>query len=71
MISYLKKIMNGEVAMRSKSKLKEHIECFTDERLEENRSNDKNVPIEIYDEDGYYQTLFEMLDVMKQKSSGL
>ena len=25
--------------MKSKSKLKEHIECFIDERLEENRSN--------------------------------
>lgn len=35
--------------------------------IEENRSNDKTVPIEIYDEDGYYQKLFEMLEIMKDK----
>lgn len=34
--------------------------------IEENRSNDKKVPIEIYDEDGYYQKLFEMLEVMQE-----
>lgn len=32
--------------------------------IEENRSNDKSVPIEIYDENGYYDNLFEMLAVM-------
>lgn len=33
--------------------------------MEENRSNDKDVPIVLYDEDGYYQKLFELLDNMK------
>lgn len=32
--------------------------------IEENRSNDKNVPIEIFDEKGYYDNLFDMLAVM-------
>ena len=36
--------------------------------IEENRSNDQNIPIEIYDEDGYYQKLFEMLEVMKNNN---
>lgn len=35
--------------------------------IEENRSNDKVVPIEIYDENNYYQKFFEMLDDMKTK----
>jgi len=35
--------------------------------VEENRSNNKDIPIEIYDEDGYYQKLFEMLEFMKEK----
>lgn len=35
--------------------------------IEENRSNDRKVPIEIYDEDNYYQKFFEMLDDMKSK----
>ena len=30
--------------------------------IEEKRSNDKNTPIIIYDEDGYYKKLFNMLD---------
>lgn len=32
--------------------------------VEENRSNDQNIPIEVYDEDGYYNRLFDMLAVM-------
>ena len=35
--------------------------------IEENRSNDKDIPIEVYDENGYYQELFEMLSLMKNK----
>jgi len=34
--------------------------------MEENRSNDKNIPIIIYDEDNYYQKLFELLNNMKE-----
>lgn len=33
--------------------------------MEENRSNDKNVPIILYDEDSYYQKLLELLENMK------
>lgn len=36
--------------------------------IEENRSNDRNIPIEIYDEDGYYQNLFETLVFMKDNN---
>ena len=36
--------------------------------IEENRSNDKSIPIEIYDEDGFYSKLFEMMDFIKEKS---
>lgn len=32
--------------------------------IEEKRSNDKDVPIEIYDEDGYYLPLIETLKIM-------
>ena len=49
----------GGITMKSKSKLKEHIECFIDERLEENRDNVlsnkefrklSNEYLELYDE---------------------
>ena len=33
--------------------------------IEENRSNDKSVPIILYDEDHYYQKLFELFNNMK------
>lgn len=36
--------------------------------IEEKRSNDKNIPIEIYDEDGYYLPLIETLKIMELKS---
>lgn len=36
--------------------------------IEENRSNDKCVPIEIYDEDNYYQKFFEMINFMQGKN---
>ena len=35
--------------------------------MEENRSNDRNIPIEIYDEDGFYDKMFEALDFIKNK----
>lgn len=35
--------------------------------IEENRSNDKNVPIVMYDEDGFYQKLFDLLEDMVKK----
>ena len=35
--------------------------------IEENRSNDKDIPIEIYDIENYYQKLFDMLDFIKEK----
>lgn len=34
--------------------------------MEENRSNNKYIPIILYDEDGYYNKLFELLDSMKE-----
>lgn len=36
--------------------------------IEENRSNDKNIPIEIYDEDGYYDKLLEIFTFMLSKN---
>ena len=36
--------------------------------IEENRSNDKNVPIEIYDEDYFYETQFQMFNIMKERA---
>lgn len=36
--------------------------------IEENRSNNKSVPIEIYDEDGYYDKLLEILSYMLSKN---
>ena len=35
--------------------------------IEEKRSNDKNIPIEIYDEDGYYLPLIETLKIIELK----
>lgn len=35
--------------------------------IEENRSNDKDIPIEIFDENNYYQKLFELIDFMKEE----
>jgi len=35
--------------------------------IEEKRSNDKSIPIEIYDEDGYYLPLIETLKIMELK----
>ena len=35
--------------------------------IEENRSNDKNIPIIMYDEDGFYQKLLDLLNDMKEK----
>ena len=35
--------------------------------IEEKRSNDKDVPIEIYDEDGYFLPLVETLKIMELK----
>ena len=35
--------------------------------VEENRSNDKDIPIEIYDENGYFKPLIETLKSMKSK----
>ena len=35
--------------------------------IEENRSNNKDIPIEIFDETNYYQKLFELIDFMKQE----
>lgn len=36
--------------------------------IEEKRSNDKDIPIEIYDEDGYFIPLLETLNFMKLKN---
>ena len=36
--------------------------------IEEKRSNDKNIPIEIFDEDGYFLPLIETLKIMELKS---
>lgn len=36
--------------------------------IEENRSNDKNVPIIIYDEDGYYSEILKFIDTMIGKN---
>ncbi len=36
--------------------------------IEEKRSNDKNIPIEIYDEDGYFTPFFETLKLMQIKN---
>jgi hypothetical protein len=36
--------------------------------VEENRSNDKDVPIIIYDEDNYYDYLFKQLKLIKDKN---
>lgn len=35
--------------------------------IEENRSNDKNVPIEIYDEDNHFQSMFKLIEEMRMK----
>ncbi len=35
--------------------------------IEEKRSNDRNIPIEIYDEDGYFLPIIETFEMMKQK----
>ena len=36
--------------------------------IEEKRSNDKYIPIEIYDEDGYYLPLIKLLEMMELKN---
>ena len=36
--------------------------------IEEKRSNDKNIPIEIYDEDGYFTPFFETLNLIQIKN---
>jgi len=36
--------------------------------IEENRSNNKDVPIVVYDEDNYYQKLFDMFKDMSDKN---
>ena len=35
--------------------------------IEENRSNDKLLPIEIYDEDNYYKNMFKFIEEMRMK----